>query len=193
MGSLIWAFAVRICPKTSFRTAWSIWPFHFICWQFTNNSCLNFFTWIRIFLEILFWLDMPFLSICYRYITRDVRKYTFGHYQNIHSAHLGYSGMQSFFMRTTKTLIRLCGCAGWFESSLGAYVRRYVFWRCGASLYDCFYFISMQVGHDDTGKINGVIATYYSEQGYLGNELVIPVVYGYVDNGKALMYSKFHH
>ena len=51
----------------------------------------------------------------------------------------------------------------------------------------------MQVGHDDAGKINGVIATYYSEQGYLGNELVIPVVYGYVDNGKALMYSKFRH
>ena len=32
----------------------------------------------------------------------------------------------SVFMRTTKTLVRLCGCAGWFESSLGAYVRRYV-------------------------------------------------------------------
>ena len=34
--------------------------------------------------------------------------------------------MQSFFMRSTKTLIRLCRCAGWFESSLGAHVRRYI-------------------------------------------------------------------
>ena len=32
-----------------------------------------------------------------------------------------------FFIRTTKTLIRLHGCAGWFESSLGAHVRRYGF------------------------------------------------------------------
>ena len=29
------------------------------------------------------------------------------------------------FMRTTKTLIRLRGCAGWSECSLGAFVRRY--------------------------------------------------------------------
>ena len=29
---------------------------------------------------------------------------------------------QAFFMRTAKTLIRLCGCPGWFESSLGAHV-----------------------------------------------------------------------
>ena len=29
--------------------------------------------------------------------------------------------MQNFFMRTTKTLIRLRGCTGWFESSLGAH------------------------------------------------------------------------
>ena len=28
--------------------------------------------------------------------------------------------MQGFFMRTTKTLIRLRGCAGWFEFTLGA-------------------------------------------------------------------------
>ena len=34
-----------------------------------------------------------------------------------------------------RRLIRLCGCAGWFESSLGAHVRRYVFSRCG-SFYD---------------------------------------------------------
>ena len=31
----------------------------------------------------------------------------------------------------SRTLIRLRGCAGWFESSLGAYVRRYLFARSG--------------------------------------------------------------
>ena len=32
--------------------------------------------------------------------------------------------MQSFFMRTTKSLLRLRGCAGWFESTLCAHVRK---------------------------------------------------------------------
>ena len=32
-----------------------------------------------------------------------------------------------------RRLIRLCGCTGWFESSLGAHVRRYVFSRCGSN------------------------------------------------------------
>ena len=49
--------------------------------------------------------------------------------QNLHWAHFGSPWMQSFFMRTTKTQIRLRGCAVWFESSLGAYVKRYVFSR----------------------------------------------------------------
>ena len=34
--------------------------------------------------------------------------------------------MQSFFMRTAKTLIRLRGFAGWSESLFGGHVRRYV-------------------------------------------------------------------
>ena len=38
-------------------------------------------------------------------------------------------------MRTTKTLIRLRGCAGRFESSLGAHVSWYVFLRCGSFLH----------------------------------------------------------
>ena len=40
--------------------------------------------------------------------------------------------MQSFVMRTTKTLIRLRVCAVVSESSLGAYVRRYFLPRGGA-------------------------------------------------------------
>ena len=41
-------------------------------------------------------------------------------------------------MCPVKILIRLCECAGWFESSLGAQVRRYVFWRCGL-YWEIFY------------------------------------------------------
>ena len=36
----------------------------------------------------------------------------------------------NFFMRTTKTLTGLRGCAGWYESSFGAQVTRYIFSRC---------------------------------------------------------------
>ena len=40
-------------------------------------------------------------------------------------------------MRTTKTLIRLRGCAGSIKSSLDACVRRYVFSRCGSNICVC--------------------------------------------------------
>ena len=45
--------------------------------------------------------------------------------------------MQSYFMRITKILIRLRGCAGWFESSLGAHVRKYDFSRSVVSVRTC--------------------------------------------------------
>ena len=35
-------------------------------------------------------------------------------------------------MRSVMILISLCECAGWSESSLGAHVRRYVFWSCSS-------------------------------------------------------------
>ena len=37
-------------------------------------------------------------------------------------------------MRPVKILIRLRGGAGWSESSLGAYVQRYVSWRRGSTV-----------------------------------------------------------
>ena len=40
--------------------------------------------------------------------------------------------MRNLFMRAMKTPIRLRECAGLFESSLGANVRRYVFSYCAA-------------------------------------------------------------
>ena len=46
--------------------------------------------------------------------------------QNLHWAHFGWPVMQCIFLRTTKTLIRLRGCAVWFGCSLGAHIRRYL-------------------------------------------------------------------
>ena len=45
-----------------------------------------------------------------------------------------WSIFASFDIQTApvKILIRLRECAVWSESSLGAYVRRYVFWHCGS-------------------------------------------------------------
>ena len=34
-------------------------------------------------------------------------------------------------MQPVKTLIRMCACAGWSESSLGSHVRWFVLWRSG--------------------------------------------------------------
>ena len=39
---------------------------------------------------------------------------------------------QAFFKWTAKTLIRLCGCPGWSESSLGAHAILLVLSRCGS-------------------------------------------------------------
>ena len=50
--------------------------------------------------------------------------------------------MQSFFTRTTKTLIRLRECAAWFEFSLGAHVKRYVFSRCGSFYYPSLFAVN---------------------------------------------------
>ena len=41
--------------------------------------------------------------------------------QSLRCALSGYLRAQAFFMRTAKTLIRLGGCPGWSESSLGAH------------------------------------------------------------------------
>ena len=65
--------------------------------------------------------------------TTGPRKCTFGHVcpvkiqsdQNLHKAHFGLIRMQTFFTFfrwTMKSLIRLLGFTGWFESSLGVYV-----------------------------------------------------------------------
>ena len=61
--------------------------------------------------------------------------------------------MQSFFMRTTKTLVNLRGGAGWSESLLDAHVSRYVY-LVAAHLFLC---ISGAI-RDSTGIY---VATYH--------------------------------
>ena len=59
-------------------------------------------------------------------ISRRIRKSD----QNLHWVRLKAKDAN---VRTTQTLVRLYGWAGWFEILLGAHVRRYVFWRCGSN------------------------------------------------------------
>ena len=49
-----------------------------------------------------------------------------GSFIRIFMEHIFKAMVQSFFMRTMKTLSRLCGCIGWLESLLGPHLRRYV-------------------------------------------------------------------
>ena len=53
--------------------------------------------------------------------------------QSLRCAFNGYLRTQAFFTRTAKTQIRLGGCPGWSESSLGAHAISLVLSRCGSS------------------------------------------------------------
>ena len=48
--------------------------------------------------------------------------------QNLRWTRFGLPGMPRFVMRTIGTLIRLRGCAGWFDSTLGVHTRKYFFY-----------------------------------------------------------------
>ena len=52
---------------------------------------------------------------------------------------------QGFFMRTAKTLIRLDGCPGWPESSLGAHIILLVLSCCGSCLVSIFYMLNIKL------------------------------------------------
>ena len=68
---------------------------------------------------------------------------------------------QSFFMRTTKTLIRLRGCAGWSESSLGAHVRRYIFLRCSSFCLRIRWLqLNDRIFHGAPGERRGCLFTF---------------------------------
>ena len=42
---------------------------------------------------------------------------------------------------------------------------------------------SLQVGHDANGKINGIIVTYFGDQGCNANDSSLPSLMAYCDNG----------
>ena len=48
---------------------------------------------------------------------------------------------------------------------------------------------TFKVGHDATGKLNGVNVTYYREVGYLKNPGGGDYLYGYLDNGNVIVYE----
>ena len=56
--------------------------------------------------------------------------------QSLRCALNGYVSVLAFFKRTAKTLIRLGGCPGWSESSLGANSFSW-FWHVVAQFCDC--------------------------------------------------------
>ena len=59
---------------------------------------------------------------------------------SLHRMYFGLPRVQSFFIQTTKTPIRLVRCTVWFESSLGAHVRRYVLWLSDSFNFFCLNF-----------------------------------------------------
>ena len=88
--------------------------------------------------------DIRTFSPAGNHISRDVRKCTFWHVRStktpvslcIHAVwSVSVVRMKKPHrllskMRLLEILMRLRECAVWSESSLGAYVRRYVFWQC---------------------------------------------------------------
>ena len=65
-------------------------------------------------------------------------------YTKLHCAH--------FFMWTTKTLIRLSGCADWFESSLDAHFKGYLFSRFGSYVAHVGRYVFSHCGFDIISK-----------------------------------------
>ena len=118
--------------------------YHYVCLLKTQNrlnesnsfySCKNSTNeWL--FIQTMKILQLiPLMNVGNYMLIRNVRKWTFGRVRpvmiqislriaqsdlNLHWAHFGYLRMQHFNMRTTETLIRLCGCAFRFESFLSA-------------------------------------------------------------------------
>ena len=85
--------------------------------------------------------------------------------QNLHWAHFGEPRLQRFFMRTKKILICLCGCKGWFESSLGAYDIAAQSWQVSWSwsgnitTFYVMYFWSAQWDKESSGHILDLVVS----------------------------------
>ena len=84
-------------------------------------------------------IDSQTTTLNAKHMRINVRKRSLGHAHSrslirIFTGRILDNKVTVCFMRTRKTLIRLRGFAGWFETLLGALVRRYVFERCGSYL-----------------------------------------------------------
>ena len=69
-------------------------------------------------------------------------------------------------MRSVKILIRLCECAGWSESSLGAQVRRYVFRAMWLQKMILIPYANIE-GPDQPAHPRSLIRTFYVHQYFL--------------------------
>ena len=98
------------------------------------TSCARWEVWQDVLFEKHI-VVKRFVSSLWNNLSQNVRIHTFGYVrhrrfrsacafaqsdQNLPQAHFRQSRMQSFFMLTTKDLIRLRVCTGWFVSSLCA-------------------------------------------------------------------------
>ena len=99
------------------------------------------FQFLDIFLPSLHtsvtWNEM----ICKLQLSQNVRKRTHWHMR----PEMIQIGLRMFDCQRRKVssrgqrwLIRLRGCADWFESSFGAFIRRYVFSRCGSNEFNAY-------------------------------------------------------
>ena len=62
-------------------------------------------------------------------------------------------------IRPVKSLIKLRQYAGWSASSLGAHVRRYVFWRCGSNnhVFSLLYIQKWNLSYPSIGSLTCTI------------------------------------
>ena len=56
---------------------------------------------------------------------------------------MGSQVLKTFFRRTLKNLIRLGGCPGWSESSLGAQVTLFVLSCCGTNIFSMYFQVAV--------------------------------------------------
>ena len=82
----------------------------------------------------------------------------------------GWLRTRAFFMRTAKILIRLGGCPGWFESSLGAHAILLVLSRGG--LFElvmsyCIFKFFKQIGNGQAVSTAGLVFSFCQKQHFI--------------------------
>ena len=111
------------------------------CMRFCNCDCVFLFNILSAYVCV----NRFFFFFFFFFLSRDVRKHTVWHGRtgetkfacaivqsdwSLCCPHEETLPLRMSKMRPVKILIRLCEYAGWSESSLGAHVKKYVFWHC---------------------------------------------------------------